>query len=122
MSTLRPFYDLVQLGLDDYEDNELVLDIVHDLTQFFDQQNCTCRHSKKQKDLQTCYEKVSFRRFFKRYIKYKSLEKKELELVIKTQLMTFEITNEKSDNSTTSNLQKYKYCLILLYYYVGQHF
>ncbi|CAB5389072.1 unnamed protein product [Rhizophagus irregularis] len=89
MTTLRPFYDLVQLGLDEYEDNELVLDIVHNLTQFFEQQNCTCRHSKKQKDF---------------------LEKKELELVIKTQLMTFEITNEKSDNSTTSSLQKYKYC------------
>lgn len=48
----RPFYDLVQLGLDNYEDNEFVLDIVHDLIQFFDnQENCTCRHSKKQKDL-----------------------------------------------------------------------
>lgn len=41
--TLRPFYDLVQFGLDEYEDNELVLDIVHDLNQFFNQQNCTCQ-------------------------------------------------------------------------------
>ncbi|GES85753.1 hypothetical protein GLOIN_2v1884495 [Rhizophagus clarus] len=110
MTTLRPFYDLVQLGLDDYEDNELVLEIVHDLTQFFEQHNCTCHHSKKQKDLRTCHEKVGFKRFFERYIEYKSLEKKELELVIKTQLMTLEITNEKSDNSTTTNLQRYKYC------------
>jgi len=59
-----PFYDLVQLELDEYEDNELVLNIVHDLMQFFEQQNCTCRQSKKQKDLHTCYEKVDFKRFF----------------------------------------------------------
>ncbi|GET65125.1 hypothetical protein GLOIN_2v1884495 [Rhizophagus irregularis DAOM 181602=DAOM 197198] len=128
--TLRPFYNLVQLGLDEYEDNELVLNIVHDLTgprlllievseniskvvrqgrkyldkyfhsswintygvsenlrskrgpdltQFFEQQNCTCRHSKKQKDLRTCYEKVGFKHFFERYIELKSLDKKELE-------------------------------------------
>ncbi|CAB4377947.1 unnamed protein product [Rhizophagus irregularis] len=107
--TLRPFYDLVQLGLDEYEDNELVLNIVHDLNQFFEQQNCTCRHSKKQKDLRTCYEKVGFKRFFERYIELKSLDKKELELVIKAQLMVFEITNEKSDN-TNSNIQRYRYC------------
>ncbi|CAG8502444.1 8885_t:CDS:1, partial [Rhizophagus irregularis] len=35
--------------------------------------------------------------------------KKELELVIKAQLMVFEITNEKSDN-TNSNTQRYRYC------------
>ena len=57
----------------------------------------------------TCYEKIGFKCFFKWYIKLKSLDKKELELVIKTQLMTFEITNEKLDNST-SNLQRYRYC------------
>src|SRR2546429_253895 len=102
----RPFYDLVQLDLEEYEDNELVLEIVYDLKQFFEQQNCTCRHSKKQKDLRTCYDKVGFKHFFKRYIELKGLDKKELELVIKTQLMTFEITNEKSD----STIQKYKYC------------
>ncbi|GET65124.1 hypothetical protein GLOIN_2v1842132 [Rhizophagus irregularis DAOM 181602=DAOM 197198] len=53
--TLRPFYNLVQLGLDEYEDNEL------------------------QKDLRTCYEKVGFKHFFERYIELKSLDKKELE-------------------------------------------
>ncbi|CAB5384961.1 unnamed protein product [Rhizophagus irregularis] len=87
--TLRPFYNLVQLGLDEYEDNELVLNI--------------------QKDLRTCYEKVGFKHFFERYIELKSLDKKELELVIKAQLMVFEITNEKSDN-TNSNTQRYRYC------------
>jgi hypothetical protein len=102
MTTLRPFYDLIQLGLDEYEDNELVLDIVHDLTQFFEQENCTCRRSKKSKDLRTCYEKVGFKRFFEQYIKLKRLEKNELELVIKTMLMSFEITNEKKDNSTSN--------------------
>src|SRR5579859_740483 len=105
-----PFYDLVQLELDEYEDNELVLNIVHDLMQFFEQQNCTCRQSKKQKDLRTCYEKVGFKRFFERYIELKSLDKKELELVIKTQLMIFEISNEKTGNSTTPNIQRYRYC------------
>src|SRR3954470_16492970 len=106
---VRPFYDLIQLGLDEYEDNDLVLNIVHDLMQFFDQQNCTCHRSKKQKDLRTCYEKVGFKCFFERYIELKSLDKKELELVIKARLMVFEITNEQSDNANL-NIQRYRYC------------
>ena len=105
----RPFYDLIQLGLDEYEDNDLVLNIVHDLMQFFDQQNCTCHRSKKQKDLRTCYEKVGFKRFFERYIELKSLDKKELDLVIKTQLMVTEISNEKT-GSSSPNVQRYRYC------------
>ena len=105
----RPFYDLIQLGLDEYEDNDLVLNIVHDLMQFFDQQNCTCHRSKKQKDLLTCYEKVGFKRFFERYIELKSLDKKELDLVIKTQLMVTEISNEKT-GSSSPNVQRYRYC------------
>ena len=28
---LKPVYDLIQLGLEEYEDNEFVLDIVYDL-------------------------------------------------------------------------------------------
>ena len=28
---LKPVYDLIQLGLEEYENNKFVLDIVHDL-------------------------------------------------------------------------------------------
>ncbi|CAG8551047.1 12816_t:CDS:2 [Cetraspora pellucida] len=41
----------------DYEENELVLDTIHDLKSFFqNSNNCTCRT--KQKDLRTCFKKV----------------------------------------------------------------
>lgn len=103
----RPVYNLVQLELNDYEDNDFILDIIHDLKQFFDGSNCTCRVSKNDKDLRTCYEKVGFKRFFERYIELKGLQKNELELVIKAQLMTFEISN---DSENTQKTQKYKYC------------
>ncbi|CAG8752889.1 13609_t:CDS:2 [Dentiscutata erythropus] len=39
--SLRPVYNLIELGLEEYKDNELVLDTVHDLMQFFEQSNCT---------------------------------------------------------------------------------
>ena len=38
----RLVYDLIQLDLLDYEDNDFILDIIHDLKQFFDVSNCTC--------------------------------------------------------------------------------
>jgi hypothetical protein len=102
----RPIYNLIQLGLEDYEDNDFILDIVHDLKQFFEGSNCTCKISKNQKDLRTCYEKIGFKQFFERYIELKGLEKYERELVIKTQLLTFEINNELEN----SKVHKYKYC------------
>ena len=114
----RPVYNLVQLELNDYEDNDFILDIIHDLKQFFDWSNCTCRVSKNDKDLRTCYEKIGFKRFFERYIELKGLQKNELELVIKAQLMTFEISN---DSENTQKTQKYKYCYNYPFLFVSQY-
>ncbi|CAG8546424.1 5410_t:CDS:2, partial [Cetraspora pellucida] len=92
VNTLRPVYDLVELGLDDYEENELVLGTIHDLKLFFENpDNCTCCRTSKQKDLRTCFEKVGFKRFFKIHFELKALEEHKLELFIKSQLMSFEI-------------------------------
>ncbi|CAG8829317.1 6150_t:CDS:2, partial [Dentiscutata erythropus] len=53
----------------DYEENDLVLDTIHDLSLFFENStNCTCHRTPRQKDLRTCFEK----------------------------LMSFELTDEKS--------------------------
>ncbi|CAG8771998.1 5413_t:CDS:2 [Dentiscutata erythropus] len=68
-------YNLVELELEDYEENEL-----------------------KQKDLRTCFEKVGFKHFFERYFKLKALEERKLELFVKLQLTSFEISNEKEKN------------------------
>jgi len=102
-----PAYNLVELGLENYEENELVLNTVHDLMQFFiNKENCTCRSSKK--DLSKCYEKVGFKRFFQRHLEIRSLGKMELEIFLKAQLMSFEITNEKANNESKSRIT-YKY-------------
>ncbi|CAG8700076.1 13906_t:CDS:2 [Dentiscutata erythropus] len=39
LDSLKPVYNLIELGLEEYEDNELVLDTVHDLMQFFKKQS-----------------------------------------------------------------------------------
>ena len=94
MAFAIPTYDLVALGLENYEENELVLNTVHDLTLFFNnKENCSCCFSKK--DMRKCYEKIGFKRFFKRHLEIYGLEKSELELFLKAQLMFFKITNEK---------------------------
>ena len=55
-------YDLSNLGLEDYEENELVLNTVDDLTQFFNNlENYTCYLVKNQKNLHKCYEKIGFK-------------------------------------------------------------
>ncbi|CAG8480525.1 2339_t:CDS:1 [Dentiscutata heterogama] len=108
-NTLKPVYNLVELELDNYEENKLVLDIIHDLNTFFQNSSiCTCRRTPKQKDLRTCFEKVGFKCFFKRHFELKALEEQELELFIKLQLMSFELTDEKSDNKTLKK-HTYKY-------------
>ncbi|CAG8510218.1 13757_t:CDS:2 [Dentiscutata heterogama] len=107
VNTLKPVYNLVELELDDYEEIELVLDTIHDLKLFFETfTNCTCRRTPKQRDLRTCFEKVGFKCFFERHFELKALEEHELELFIKLQLLSFEITDEKSDNKT---FKKYTY-------------
>ncbi|CAG8565043.1 5554_t:CDS:2 [Cetraspora pellucida] len=73
VNTLRPVYNLVELELDDYEENKLILNTIHDLKLFFkNSNNYTC-----------------------------PLEEHELELFIKSQLMAFAITDEKSNNKTS---------------------
>ncbi|CAG8746370.1 5385_t:CDS:2 [Gigaspora margarita] len=60
-NTLKPVYNLVELGLDDYEENELVLNAIHDLYIFFqNSSNCTCRQTPKQRDLRTCFENPAY--------------------------------------------------------------
>ncbi|CAG8790516.1 26185_t:CDS:2, partial [Racocetra persica] len=109
IDTLKPVYNLIELGLDDYEENELVLDTIHDLKLFFENSNnCTCRRTPKQRDLRTCFEKVGFKHFYERHFELKALEAQERELFIKSQLLSFEITNEKSDNKT-SEKHTYKF-------------
>src|SRR2546430_16524112 len=94
MSSTIPMYDLVSLGLENYEANELVLSTIHDITLFFNnQENCTCRLSKK--DSRKCYKKVGLKRFFQRNLEIRSLQKTERKIFLKAQLMSFEITNEK---------------------------
>src|SRR5688572_27007512 len=101
MSSTIPFYDFFELGLEEYEENEMVLGVVHDLMTFFkDSANCTCRRSNNKRDLRTCFEKVGFKRFFERHLELKALEKTEFELCIKTQLMSFEISNEQKIRHT----------------------
>ncbi|CAG8731597.1 19698_t:CDS:1, partial [Racocetra fulgida] len=99
IDTLKPIYNLIELGLEDYKENELVLDTIHNLKLFFENSNnCTCCQTPKQRDLRTCFEKVEFKRFFERHFELKALEEQEHELFIKSQLLSFEITNKKSDN------------------------
>ena len=69
VDSIRPVYNLVELDLEEYEENELVLNTIHELKPFFDQNdNCTYCHTSKQKDIRTCFEKVSFKRFFERHL------------------------------------------------------
>ncbi|CAG8535540.1 10163_t:CDS:2 [Scutellospora calospora] len=39
VNTLKPVYNLVELELDDYEENELVINIIYDLNIFFQNSN-----------------------------------------------------------------------------------
>jgi hypothetical protein len=106
----KPVYNLIELDLEEYEENELVLNTIHELKVFFEEsENCTCRRTKKQKDIRTCFEKVGFKRFFERHFELKGLEKVELELFIKSQLMSFEITNEKNNNDSQRHHYKYNF-------------
>jgi hypothetical protein len=97
-TNLRPVYNFIELGLEDYEENELVLDTIDDLMIFFQENNCHCRTTKATKnDLRTCYEKVGFKQFFERHLQLRALEKDGLELFIKAQLMSFETTRIQSE-------------------------
>src|SRR5688572_28092933 len=71
-SNIRPTYNLIELGLEDYEENELVLDTIHDLMLFFQENKCNCKTIKI--DLRTCYEKVKFKQFFERHLQLCALD------------------------------------------------
>ena len=84
---------MIELGLEDYEENDLVLDTIRDLKTFFQENNCSCKATiATEKDLRTCYEKVGFKQFFERNLQLRALKKDELDLFIKAQLMSFETT------------------------------
>lgn len=88
----------------------MVLDVVHNLMTFFnDSTNCTCRRPNNKKDIRTCFEKVGFKRFFERHLEIKALGKHEFELFIKTQLMSFEISNEKIEKNETEKKTRHSY-------------
>ncbi|PKK65370.1 hypothetical protein RhiirC2_786246 [Rhizophagus irregularis] len=100
MSSATPVYNFIELGLEEYEENEMVLDVVHDLMTFFkDSTNY----------LRTCFEKVGFKRFFERHLELKALEKYEFELHIKSQLMVFEISNEKDEKNEKDKKSRHSY-------------
>ena len=99
MENISKRYDLVSLGLNEYAENELVFEIIQNLMELFEKKDCNCRQgSKNKKDKRTCYEKVGFKKFFERHIEIRSLEKSQFEIFLKAQLMSFEITNEKTEN------------------------
>lgn len=71
LPNVRPVYNLIELGLEDYEENPLVLDTIHDLITFFQGNNCCCKTTiATKKDLRTCYEKVGFKQFLKDIFNY----------------------------------------------------
>ncbi|CAG8767613.1 23038_t:CDS:2, partial [Racocetra persica] len=91
---------LEQLDLSEYEDNELVQEVAQDLWIFFQSKNCECR----MRNTYQCFEKVGFKRFFEQHMQFRSLDKKELDLVLIGQLMAFEY------NQTNKNAkQKFNY-------------
>src|SRR5688572_7177078 len=84
------------LGLEEYEPNELVLNAIQDLKLFFEEKsNCSCC----KKINRICFEKIGFKNFLERQFQLKGLEKYELDLCIKTQLMVFKLQyqNDKTN-------------------------
>ena len=87
-------HELYDLGLEEYEPNELVLNTVKDLMLFFeDESNCSCR---KKKD-RICFKKIGLKNFLERQFQLKGLDKNELDLCIKTQLMVFKSSDENNE-------------------------
>ena len=65
--------------------------------------------------MRKCYKKIGFKRFFKRHLEIRGLEKSELELFLKAQLMFFEITNEKINNETVVTCNDVEHLRLLSY-------
>jgi hypothetical protein len=93
--------ELYDLGLEEYESNELVFEAVEDLKLFFeDESNCKC----KKKD-RICFKKIGFKNFLERQFQLKGLEDNQLDLCIKTQLMAFKL----NDDETERDIYNYQY-------------
>ncbi|CAG8697955.1 11768_t:CDS:2 [Ambispora leptoticha] len=92
---------LEELGLDKYENNELVQEVAQDLWNFFQSKSCECRMRKTQQ----CFEKVGFQHFFERHMQFRGLDKKELDLVLIGQLMAFEYNQINEDIGRRFNYQ-----------------
>ena len=98
-----PEYNLLEFEeFEDYEKNDLVIGVIDDLKLFFQSSSCKC--VKTTNDPHSCFEKIGFKNFFERHFEFKSLDKKEKELSIKTQLMVFQFDNEDIRHN-----YKYKY-------------
>ena len=90
------------LGLETYEPNELVLNAVQNLKLFFEEEsNCSCRKQINR----ICFKKIGFKNFLERQFQLKGLEKHELDLCIKTQLMVFKL----QDQNDKTNKYNYNY-------------
>ena len=106
-SNLISQYELAELGLEEYESNVLVHKNIHELKLFFENSsNCKC-----QKKNRICFEKIGFKNFFERYMELKGLEKDELDLCVKTQLMIFESINK--DSIRTYHIYKYNSSIVI---------
>ncbi|CAG8563802.1 16619_t:CDS:2 [Dentiscutata erythropus] len=92
---------LEELGLDKYENNELVQEVVQDLWNFFQSKSCECR---MRKTIQ-CFEKVGFQCFFEQHMQFHGLDKKELDLVLMGQFMAFEYNQTNEDIGRRFNYQ-----------------
>jgi len=90
MSNLQETIDLASLGLGEYEGNETVIEVVNDLKIFFNNPtSCLC-------STDNCYEKIGFINFFKRCFEIRGLEKNELDIFVKAQLMAMQIKDNEN--------------------------
>ena len=68
MSNLQETIDFASLGLDEYEENQSVKEVVNDLINFFGNPvNCHCQEG-------NCIKNIGFKRFFERFFEVKGLE------------------------------------------------
>lgn len=111
--TSQYFYDLFELGLEEYDCYENIQETIHNLKNFFENPtSCVCRVLKKQKDIRTCFEKIGFKKFFQRHFQIINLTNKELDLFLKAQLLAMEIENKNFKESSEKIPQRinYQFC------------
>jgi hypothetical protein len=105
----RVYFDLVELGLEEYGENDFVFDTIAEAQKIFSSsENCTCYRRSNTKNFHPCFEIIGFKPFFERLIHLKGLDKKEKDLFIKTQLMIGDLSDNKDNNSEVQKI-RYKY-------------